>query len=256
MVTANSAPNKATSSPPSHFLSRASRSIFDCTLTFGIVTGADSSLNVGDWASLENQFQVTLRRNPLSEAAPTATGSLSTALHPQAKAPVVRFVLTETEFKEAAALISPLSNNRYFRIAGRIICAWGTYFFIAVAGWTGHPWSSLVRTNPVGATLLSLLAGLNLYVAVGTPWINALNKRFNRFDLEREITLTDDLVIIRRGPRLWRRKWDAFDCFRENPAIYVLIIGGYEFWTIPKRAFGPGAEAVFGSFLESKLRRK
>jgi len=88
------------------------------------------------------------------------------------------------------------------------------------------------------------------------PWVESLNRRFNRFDLEREITIAPDGVRIARGEKVWKKKWSEFACYYETAVLYVLQTRGFEFWTIPKRAFESGIDRSFHQILDSNLRRK
>lgn len=174
----------------------------------------------------------------------------------QPQAASVRFLLTEAEFNEANVTRKSWMSNRFWRYAARTICAFGACFFIAAPSLSGEPWPVLIRTEPLTAIGWFFFALLNVYVALGLPGIHILNRHFNRFDLEREITLTEDSVRITRGPKSWKKKWSEFVCFYESSAMYVLKCRGAVFWTVPKRAFEPGVEPVFRNILERRLRRR
>ena len=177
--------------------------------------------------------------------------------HSQTQTASVRFFLTEPEYNEAVIARGSLwRTNRLYRIAGRVICDFVICFFIVAPSWVGDSWSHLLKTDPVLTIGLCGFAALWLYCALGMPWIEPLNRRFNRFDLEREITIAPDGVRIARGEKAWKKKWSEFACYYETAVLYVLQTRGFEFWTIPKRAFETGIDRSFHEILDSNLRRK
>jgi hypothetical protein len=166
------------------------------------------------------------------------------------------FFLTEKEFEEAIIVKKSWIANRFFRVAGRVVCGCGAVFLLGLAWWQGATWPHLFSTDPVTAAGLVLLAVFDLCIALGLHQAKALNRLINRFDQEREITVDEDNVRITRGPKTWTKKWEDFVGFYESPSMFVLQTRGAQFWTIPRRAFEPGVEAIFCRLLESKLRRK
>ena len=188
----------------------------------------------------------------------TTSDSNSTPdLDRQAQTASVRFFLTQPEYSDAVVARGSLyRTSRLYRMAGRVVCGFGAYFFIVAPSWLGGSWSHLLKTAPLSAVSLSCFAALDLYVALGMPWIEPLNRRLNRFDLEREITIAPDGVRIVRGERVWKKKWSEFACYYETAMLYILQTRGLTFWTIPKRAFETGIERTFHEILGSNLRRK
>jgi hypothetical protein len=191
-----------------------------------------------------------------SERTTAANARDSQRLLPEPQTASIRFLLTESELSEAKLARRAWINNRYYRIAGRIVCVFGAYFFVAAPSWFGEPWSVLVRKDPLIALETLVFAALDAYVAIGMPGIAALDKLFNRLDLQREVTITPELVKVRRGPKTREREWHEFRCYYETSALYILQTRGVLFVSVPKRAFEQDVKPVFRQILESKLRRK
>lgn len=127
---------------------------------------------------------------------------------------------------------------------------------VVAPSWLGDSWPHFFKTDPVSAVVLCCMGVLWLDVALGMPGVELLNRRLNRFDLQREITIAPSGVTIARGRKIWNKRWTDFACYYETAALYVLQTRGMEFWTIPKRAFEPGIQEIFHEVLESNLPRK
>jgi hypothetical protein len=65
-----------------------------------------------------------------------------------------------------------------------------------------------------------------------------------------------DKVVIRHGAKYYEKKWSDFRCYYESANVYVLQTFATQFWTVPKRAFEPGAEQPFRQLLAINLDRK
>lgn len=189
------------------------------------------------------------------DAPPDNQGSVNARRQTQTAS--VRFFLTESELKEAAIARKSLwRTNRIYRVAVRVVCGFGACFCVVAPSWEGNSWPLLVKTEPVTAIGLFGFAVLWLYVALGAPWVEVLDTRLNRLDLEREITIAPGQVTVVMGAETWKKKWGEFACYYETSGLYVLQTRWPQFWTIPKRAFEPGIERVFQEILESNLTRK
>jgi len=122
----------------------------------------------------------------------------------------VRFLLTEKEFEEAIIVRKSWVANRFYRVASRVVSGCGAIFMPGLVWWQGETWSHLFSTDPVTAVGLFLMATFNACVALGLHQAKVWNRLVNRFDQEREITLDEEIVRIRRGPKTWTKKWNVF----------------------------------------------
>jgi hypothetical protein len=170
---------------------------------------------------------------------------------------MVRFFLTESELMDGMiARKSLYRTKRWYRIAGRLVCAYGVYFLLTVPSKSGTSWTALARTNPLGALFFALMVIVDAYVAIGMPGMEALNQRVAHLDWERQVSLSMDKVVIRHGAKYYEKKWSDFRCYYESANVYVLQTFATQFWTVPKRAFEPGAEQPFRQLLAINLDRK
>jgi YcxB-like protein len=150
----------------------------------------------------------------------------------------LRFFVTESEWREASALVHPIIANRFVKPLVRVFNGCAAVFIFMVPGRFGSTWPDLLRYSPHHA-------GFLLVVALGCAWtatgigVKSLNHHVNRLDRERHIVVSDQGLSVTLGERHWNHHWKDFVFFRDTPKLIVLRATGTRFWTIPTRAIPP-----------------
>ncbi len=167
----------------------------------------------------------------------------------------VRFLLTNDELKEAAAVRKTFANSLFGKTMGRVITGVGTIYFACVPYLRGTTWSDLIAEYPLRAMVVGAMVVLDFWVTIGMPGKNRLNRAVNRLDVERHIMIDDGGVDVTHGENRYQSKWSDFKCFQETANVFVLLTTFERFWTIPKRVLPTGSIESFRSLLQRKLRQ-
>jgi hypothetical protein len=165
----------------------------------------------------------------------------------------LRFSLTESEWREAGALLHPISGGAYAKPWLRLFCGFCAVANLMAPALNGTSWSELIQCAPGRAAFAALGA---VACASGAIWMKSLDHRLNRIDLERHIIMTDASVTVTRNERTWNHRWQDFAYFREGQNIVILRNPGVRYWTIPLRAIPADRQLHFRKLLCNKLARR
>jgi len=164
----------------------------------------------------------------------------------------LHFMLTRAEWKEAGILQHPIMGASA-KLWIRLFCGLCAAINLTTPWMIGISWSALIRYAPAKAAILAVPA---LSCACWAIWMNALDHRLNRLDLERHIVLDEERVTITWNQRTFNYQWKDFIYFRESSNLVVLRNPGARFRTIPLRVVPSGSQSQFHELLRRRLARR
>jgi len=163
-----------------------------------------------------------------------------------------RFFLAEEEFTEAVGTRRAWLRTTWGKCLSRL------FFAALVSGAAYFPyiddrtWPMFLQAEPQMAWLLIVGGLFALWIAIGAPGMSRMERKMNKFDVERQMSIDEAQFAVRHGSVNIKRPWPEFDRFTETPNLFVLQ-GSMDFWTIPKRIMSAGEVNDFRVFLKSKL---
>ncbi|HVN18212.1 MAG TPA: YcxB family protein [Dongiaceae bacterium] len=168
----------------------------------------------------------------------------------------IRFFLKPEELDEAAAVRKVKSNTPASKTRARVICGLGGLYAASVPYLRGATWTWWWQHRPESAIFWGALLVVDVYIVLGQPGMQKLNRHFNRLDVERRICVSHRGIDITHGRLRQQKTWSDFSFYQETPTIFLLQTNGQSFWTVPKRAIPAGREDQLQTLLRAKLQRR
>lgn len=160
------------------------------------------------------------------------------------------FVLTQAELAEATVARHPRIGTKTGKLLVRAACAGCVLLILWLPAHVGTSWRQIFRNEPGFAAWLLLIGACNLYAAMGSPGLNALN----RLDHERRVRFSNLDVEVTLDGRASTYPWRRFSSYQETQNFFLFSPQRIRFSMIPKKALQPRAEEKLRALLDSKLR--
>jgi hypothetical protein len=157
-----------------------------------------------------------------------------------------RFVLTQEELAEATVARHPRIGTKTGKLLVRAGCV---LLILWLPAHVGTSWRQIFRNEPAFAAWLLLIGASNLWSAMGSPGLNALN----RLDQERQVRLNNQVVEVTLSARTSTYTWRQFSSYQETQNFFLFSPQRIRFSMIPKKALPPQDAERLRALLESKL---
>jgi hypothetical protein len=159
------------------------------------------------------------------------------------------YVLTQGELNEATLARHPWIGTKPGKVVLRAGCAGCVLLMLWLPAYAGTSWSQIFRNEPGVAACLLLIAACNLYAAMGSPGLNALN----RLDHERRVRFSNLDVEVTLSDRTSAYPWRRFSSYQETPNFFLFSPQRIRFSMVPKKALQPHEQEKLRALLGSKL---
>jgi hypothetical protein len=161
------------------------------------------------------------------------------------------FTLTQDELNESSVARHSWIGTRPRKLLLRALCAGCALVVLWLPTLRGTSWKQELRNEPAVAVWFLFIAAWNVYAAVGSPGLNALN----RLDHERRVRLNNSDVEVTLDGRASTYLWSRFSSYEETTNFFLFSPQRIRFSMIPRKALQPQDEEKLRALLESKLPR-